>query len=223
MLLPAVLKALARFAQLLSVEYFTDLLLTLKRIITSTAKDSLSLDTLLYTIQTVIQINQLQETAPSAKGTAVVDLKFYYDLLYSQLTRLPREIGVWNAEFEAMIEGCVVKLLLSKRHVPAERIAAFAHRFAAVSARMEDAKGAHYALKLICRLLERHDKARAVLDSEVLGVAAYRPECADPDTCNPFCMQLDIDALIKRIQQRHGQLPGDLQSYIRKIKKLSLD
>ncbi len=223
MLLPAVLRALARFAQLLSIEYFTDLLLTLKRIINSTAKDSLSLETLLYTIQTVIQINLLQETAPSAKGTAVVDLKFYYDLLYNQLPRLPREVGVWNAQFEELFEGCMVKLLLSKRHVSAERVAAFAHRLAAVSARMEDAKGAHYTFKLICRLLERHEKARGVLDSEVLGVAAYRPECADPDVCNPFCLQLDIDALIKRIQQRHGQLPGDLQSYIRKLKKLSLD
>lgn len=223
MLLPAVLKALARFAQLLSIEFFADLLATLKRVVTSSAKDSLNLDTALYTIQTVIQIHQLQETVPSAKGTAVVDLKFYYDLLYNQLPRLPREIGVWTGEFETLIEGCMAKLFLSKSHVPVDRVAAFAHRLAAVSARMEDFEGSKYTLRLICRLLERHEKARAVLDSEVLGVAAYRPECPDPDLCNPFCLQLDIDALVKRIQQRHGQLPGDLQAYIRKIKKLSLD
>lgn len=223
MLLPAVLKALARFSQLLSIEFFADLLATLKKIISSSAKDAFTLLTALHTIQTVIQINQLQETAPSAKGMPPVDLKFYFDLLYAQLTRIPREIDVWTRDFEEVFESCMSKLFVSKRHVVAERVAAFAHRLAAVAARVEDSKGAFYLLRLILRLLERHEKARAVLDSEVLGVAAYRPECPDPDMCNPFCLQLDLDALVKRIQQRHGNIPQDLQSYIRKIKKLSLD
>jgi len=109
------------------------------------------------------------------------------------------------------------KLFLSKKHCPAARVAAFIHRFALL---IEDpstpVEAKIYYLRLITRLMERHEKTRGLLDEETLGVAAYLPNCADPDLCNPFCKQLDMDALIKKISFK---IPNDILTLIKRIKQ----
>ena len=219
-LLPEVMKSLSKCAQFLSVEYFTDLLSTLKKTIGLIEAEQ-SLTATLHTIQTVLQIAFLQETSKVEilKGpgaVALIDLKFYFDLIYRQLPNL-KKMPKWSKEFEVLFEAVMSKLFLSKKHCPAARVAAFIHRFALL---IEDpstpVEAKIYYLRLITRLMERHEKTRGLLDEETLGVAAYLPNCADPDLCNPFCKQLDMDALIKKISFK---IPNDILTLIKRIKQ----
>lgn len=210
-LLPSVLKCLARFSSYLSIEFYADLLVSLRRIICKnsvqingvTTVAALSFMSILHLIQTVLQLNSLQESAPSVKGVPVVDLKFYYDLMYREMLRISKDkecLEEWST-LEPAFEAVMAQLFLSKRQVPAERVAAFSHRLAALL----EALGSHpvpskYLVRLLLRLLERHQRARAILDAEGgIGIGgAYREQCPDPDFCNPFSKRLDVTALLKR-------------------------
>lgn len=219
-LLPEVMKSLAKCSQFLSVEYFTDLLSTLKKTI-GLIETEQSLTATLHTIQTVLQIAFLQETnkVEILKGpgaVALIDLKFYFDLIYRQLPNL-KKMQKWSKDFELLFESVISKLFLSKKHCPATRVAAFIHRFASL---IEDpslnSEAKIYFLRLIARLMDRHEKTRGLLDDETLGVAAYLPNCADPDLSNPFCKQLDIDGLMRCVG---GKVPNDILAIIRRIKQ----
>ena len=219
-LLPEVMKSLAKCSQFLSVEYFTDLLSTLKKTI-GLIETEQSLLATLHTIQTVLQIAFLQETSKVEilKGpgaVALIDLKFYFDLIYRQIPNI-KKMPKWSKDFEGLFEAVISKLFLSKKHCPATRVAAFIHRFALL---IEDsslvAEAKIYFLRLIVRLMERHEKTRGLLDEETLGVAAYLPNCSDPDLCNPFCKRLDIDALVKNI---NGKVPNDILVLIKRVKQ----
>lgn len=220
-LLPQVMKCLSRVSQFLSVEYFTDLLSTLKKTI-SLIEAEQSLIATLHTIQTVLQIISLQETTKidiTKNAGSIIDLKFYFDLIYRQIPLISSsESTTWTREFESLFESVMSKLFLSKKHCPATRVAAFIHRFALM---IQDPSGALpfeakiYFLRLILRLLDRHEKTRGLLDDETLGVAAYLPKCSDPDLCNPFCKQLELSTLTKSIG---GKLPADINALLKKFK-----
>lgn len=217
-LLPEVLKSLSRCAQFLSVEYFADLLATLKKTISLIEKEQ-SLTATLHTVHTVLQIVSLQETSKVEilKGTTA-DMKFYFDLIYRQLLNFHTAAPTWSREFELLLESVMSKLFLAKKHCPATRVAAFIHRFALLiedPTNPGDAK--IYFLRLISRLMENHEKTRGLLDEETLGVAAYLPNCADPDLCNPFCKRLDMDVLVKKVPK----VPNDILSLLKRIKNES--
>ena len=218
-LLPEVMKSLSKCAQFLSSEYFTDLLSTLKKTI-SLIESEQSIPATLHTVQTVLQIVSLQETSKVTivSSSSLVDLKFYYDLIYRQIPGL--NSITWSKEFEGLLEGVMSKLFLSKKHCPSVRVASFIHRFADLILNKNlDIQGKLYVLRLILRLIERHEKCRGLLDEETLGVAAYLPTCPDPDLSNPFCKQLDMDSIVKRIQQEGaGKVPNDILGQIRRIK-----
>ena len=215
-ILPEVMKSLSKCAQFLSTEYFGDLLSTLRRIIALIESEQ-SISATLHTVNTVLQIISLQETSKITliSSSSLVDLKYYYDLIYRQIPGFYR--NTWNEEFEMLLEGVVSKLFLSKKHCPAIRVAAFIHRFAQLIQTGDkfDFEGKLYVLRLILRLIERYEKCRGILDDETLGVAAYLPNCPDPDLCNPFCKQLEMDAIIKAMGQK---IPNDILTQIRRIK-----
>jgi nucleolar complex protein 3 len=219
-LLPEVMKSLAKCSQFLSVEYFTDLLSTLKKTIGLIEAEQ-SLTATLHTVQAVLQIAFLQETSKVEilKGpgaVALIDLKFYFDLIYRQLPNL-KKMPNWSKDFEVLFEAVMSKLFLSKKHCPSTRVAAFIHRFASlIEEPSTPVESKIYFLRLIARLMERHEKTRGLLDQETLGVAAYLPNCHDPDLCNPFCKQLDIDGLIKKVGIK---VPNDILTIIRRIKQ----
>ena len=227
-LLPEVMKCLSKCAQFLSVEYFGDLLNTLKKII-NLIENGQSITATLHTIQTILQINSLQESSrvDILKGTGTgssscLDMKFYYDLVYRQLLN----ISDWSREFENLFENVIAKLFFSKKHCPPVRVASFIHRFANLienestsSIGLTD-EAKLYFLKLIVRLMERNEKARGLLDEETLGVAAYLPNCPDPDLCNPFCKQLNLDRLVKSLKEKNIHVNNELINQIRRIKLL---
>jgi len=230
-LLPAVLKCLARFSSYLSIEFYADLLVSLNRIIVNNTVQAkgfvtvarLPFTSIIYLIQTVLQINMLQESAPSIKGIPTVDLKFYYDLLYREMLRIikdPECLEQWRS-LESSLEHIMVLLFLSKRHVPAERVAAFSHRLLflldALSAHPEASK---YLVRLLLRLLERHERARGILDADGGGLGiggAYQPDCPDPDFCSPFAKQLDIAAFLAK----NKKLSNDCRQVLRNIQRLA--
>lgn len=219
-LLPQVMKCLARVTQFLSVEYFTDLLSTLKKTIGLIEAEQ-SISATLHTIQTVLQIVALQETTKvdiTKNAGSLIDLKFYFDLIYRQIPLLSSV--TWNKEMEGLFESVMSKLFLSKKHCPATRVAAFIHRFALLLTQTDNnaslcAEAKLYFLRLILRLLERHEKTRGMLEDETLGVAAYLPKCSDPDLCNPFCKQLELSVLTKSVG---GKLPADINALLKKLK-----
>lgn len=227
-LLPEVMKCLSKCSQFLSVEYFSDLLSTLRKAVSLIEREQ-SMEATLHTVQTVLQIAFLQESSKidlsrgsAASVAALTDLKFYFDLIYRSLQpqgnngtalRLPK----WNKSFESLFDSVMTKLFLSKKHVPVARVAAFIHRFANLIPAVEF-EAQIYFLRLIIRLMDRHEKCRGLLDEDTLGVAAYLPACPDPDLCNPFCKRLDLDSITSKIQG--GKVPNDLLNQIRRIKSI---
>ena len=123
---------------------------------------------------------------------------------------------------ESLFDSVMTKFFLSKKHVPATRVASFIHRFAGIIENSNsndlDLEGKLYFLRLILRLIDRHEKCRGLLDEDTLGVAAYLPNCPDPDLCNPFCKRLDLDSLTRGIQSDGGKIPNDLLNQIRRFK-----
>lgn len=216
-LLPTVMKLLAKCSQFLSVEFFPDLLLTLKRILKE-IDEKQSFLTCLYTVQTILHISSLQLQQKT-------DMKYYFDLLYKQLRRIPTlNITAHDAELESevetLLEAVMNKLFFSKESVPPTRVAAFVHSLTDVSVSVKSPKISIYLLRLAVRLLEIHDKARGILDDETLGRAAYLPKCMDPDLCNPFCKTLKLDLVVGGIEASKGKIiPKDL---LQKIKKLQV-
>lgn len=215
-LLPEVMKSLSKCAQFLSAEYFTDLLSTLRRTIALIECEQ-SIPATLHTVLTVLQIVSLQETSKVTivSSPSLVDLKYYYDLIYRQIPGLDKI--TWSKEFEVLLEGVLSKLFLSKKHCPAVRVASYIHRLSQliITGDTFAFEGKLYVLRLLLRLIERHEKCRGLLDDETLGVAAYLPACPDPDLSNPFCKQLDLDAVMRAMGQK---VPNDILGQIKRIK-----
>ncbi|TPX66830.1 hypothetical protein SpCBS45565_g04211 [Spizellomyces sp. 'palustris'] len=217
---PVANRPLFRFAHLINVEFFSDLLNVLKKISFEQyqqylAGDGVSAKDTRSAFHCVIAAFQLL----SGQGEALnLDLKDFYNSMYTQLMRLPMnpEAALAVAGTQAMAErraqqaksskivhienksGSEIELALhgfellfyKKRQVPAERVAAFVKRLA-IAALHLPANAVLACLAIIRSLIIRFPRLESLLDAEGrLGTGIYQPMLDDPELSNPFATNL---------------------------------
>lgn len=207
--LPSVLAGLAKHAHRIGIEYFADLLHSLRRLMQTDGKEEggeLDIIPALHCILTVDRIYSINENLAS------MDLKFFYNSLFRQLGRLIKTppTSTWD-QLQKPLQSCLANLFHPKRHLPALRSASFVQRLAdlAMSLATTGMMGpAVFATEHIRHILTHQERARAVLDREPFGQGAYLTTCDDPDLCNPFSRSLYdvLGALRLREQQPRGKL-----------------
>ncbi|CEP07336.1 hypothetical protein [Parasitella parasitica] len=185
-LLPAVLEGLSRFAHLISVDFFDDLLNALKDVMHSfedsndISRTSSGTRKRLLCIITAFQLL-------SGQGEAFnYDLKDFYMEIYNILFKATYHTKIEDkpesqkeTESEMLIKGLEL-MFLKKRQIPVDRLAAFTKRFALVALNMPN------KTVLQCLALKDH-RLDALLQSEDRASSGiYAPLLEDPELCNPF-------------------------------------
>lgn len=211
-LLPPILAGLARHSHRIGVEYFVDLLQSLKRLLET--NDGLDLVASLHCILTVDRIHSINE------NLSAMDLKFFYNCLFRQLGRLIREPNHYNWDsLQIPLQSCLNTLFHPKRIIPAVRSSAFVQKLADTADAFLDAGLAGPAVFMIDNMktiLTHHNKAQSVLDREPFGQGVYLKTCDDPDLCNPYTRSLyDVLVAIKNKDNKRGKLPSLIDSILK--------
>ncbi|EPB81920.1 hypothetical protein HMPREF1544_11341 [Mucor circinelloides 1006PhL] len=191
-LLPAVLEGLSRFAHLISVDFFDDLLNALKEVMHSfedsndISRTSSGTRKRLLCIITAFQLL-------SGQGEAFnYDLKDFYTEIYNILFKASYHTKIEDkpesqkeTESEMLIKGLEL-MFLKKRQIPVNRLAAFTKRFTLVALNMPN-KTVLQCLALVDRLVQKDHRLDALLQSEDRASSGiYAPLLEDPELCNPF-------------------------------------
>uniref|UniRef100_A0A8C5DY77 Nucleolar complex protein 3 homolog n=1 Tax=Gouania willdenowi TaxID=441366 RepID=A0A8C5DY77_GOUWI len=171
-LLPAVLEGLAKFAHLINLEFFDDLIVVLQKLIQS---GDLSNKESLHCIQTVF-------TILSGQGEVLnVDPLTFYAQLYSMLPQL--HAGAANDDISIVLR-CVDGMLTRRRkHVTQQRVSAYVKRLSTLSLHL-----LHNAtIGVLCALrtlFQCFPKCDVLLDNELQGSGLFQPELDQPEHCN---------------------------------------
>ena len=181
-LLPSVLEGLSKFSHLISVEFFSDLLNTLRLIMANPMLDSTSA---LQCILTVFEIFSFQQDL-------YLDLKFFYSFFYKCIS------AIKSREQMKLASKCFEKLFNAREVISNDRVAAFIHRLM-LSASNLDAFMANNCISIVKSLLDKFPKCRALLiDADSEGCGVYRPDLDDPDLVNPWANSLWLSHLMTR-------------------------
>ncbi|KAM3592057.1 uncharacterized protein V6R79_012117 [Siganus canaliculatus] len=171
-LLPAVLEGLAKFAHLINLEFFDDLLNVLQNLIQSgdlTHRESL------HCIQTVF-------TILSGQGDVLnIDPLSFYSHLYRMLPQL--HAGAPNDDIIIVLQCLDAMLTRRKKQVTLQRAMAFIKRLSALS--LHVLPNASVGLLSANRAaMHAFPKCDFLLDNEVHGSGFYLPELEEPEHCN---------------------------------------
>ncbi|KAG2204835.1 hypothetical protein INT47_004110 [Mucor saturninus] len=191
-LLPAVLEGLSRFAHLISVDFFDDLLNALRDVMHSFEDSNDISRTSSGTRKRLLCIITAFELL-SGQGEAFnYDLKDFYTEIYNILFKATFHTKIEEkpdsqkqTESEMLIKGLEL-MFLKKRQIPVNRLAAFTKRFALVALNMPN-KTVLQCLALVDRLVQKDHRLDALLQSEDRASSGiYAPLLQDPELCNPF-------------------------------------
>ncbi|XP_043912597.1 nucleolar complex protein 3 homolog [Protopterus annectens] len=170
-LLPVVLEGLAKFAHVINVEFFDDLLIVLNNLIES---GDLSCKESLHCIQTVFNIL-------SGQGDVLnIDpLKFYIHL-YKTLLKL--HAGASNDEVRIVLECLDVMLAKRRKQVSLQRALSFIKRLSTLALHvLPNASVGILASNRV--LMHTFPKSDILLDNESQGSGLYLPELDNPEYC----------------------------------------
>ncbi|OZJ02130.1 hypothetical protein BZG36_04585 [Bifiguratus adelaidae] len=233
-LLSASLEGMSKFAHLINVNLFADVLEALKNIAktadtseeTSSWMNPVEIKRGLLCVITAAEIL-------SGQGEALnLDLKDFYTRFYGILlpssfyahyhatllddpstgTNIPltddRDLPV-----DVFIQAAK-KLLLGNRKIPVERTAAFAKRLSTSALNLPETVN-KLLLPTILDMFKKHSRVDALLSSEeAAGNGVYLPMAEDPELCNPFATSLWEMALLQ--QHYHpsiAKLATDISHY----------
>ncbi|XP_056153207.1 nucleolar complex protein 3 homolog [Lampris incognitus] len=172
-LLPSVLEGLAKFAHLINLEFFDDLLNVLQTLIQS---DDLTNKESLYCIQTVFNIL-------SGQGDVLnIDPLKFYTHLYKILPRL--HAGASNEDVCIVLQCLDVMLTRRKKQVTLQRAMAFVKRLCTLSLHVLP----HASIGILSSnraIIHAFPKCDILLDNEIQGSGVYLPELDEPEHCNP--------------------------------------
>jgi nucleolar complex protein 3 len=223
-LLSPVLEGLAKFAHLINVDFFHDLLNVLKQISLDQYQNYLDANgnhssETKNALHCVIAAFQLL----SGQGEALnIDLKDFYSSLYTQMMRIPLSTGscvveqdlaspVGEMNHMAVLRHSDIHILLQgfelvfyrKKQLPIQRVAAFAKRLATISLQL--APNALLAcLAMIRSLLIRFPKLDILFDVESrMGTGVYMLYLDDPELANANATNIwEISQLAKHYHPR---------------------
>ncbi|XP_075390010.1 nucleolar complex protein 3 homolog isoform X2 [Tenrec ecaudatus] len=171
-LLPAVLEGLAKFAHLINVEFFDDLLVVLHTLIES---GDLSYRESLHCVQTAFHIL-------SGQGDVLnIDPMKFYTHLYKTLFKL--HAGAPNSGVEIVLQCLDVMLTKRRKQVSQQRALAFIKRLSTLALHvLPNASIGILATNRV--LMHTFPKTDLLLDNESQGSGVFLPELDEPTYCN---------------------------------------
>ncbi|XP_059254145.1 nucleolar complex protein 3 homolog [Mustela nigripes] len=171
-LLPAVLEGLAKFAHLINVEFFDDLLVVLHNLIES---GDLSYQESLHCVQTAFHIL-------SGQGDVLnIDPMKFYTHLYKTLFKL--HAGATNEGVEILLQCLDVMLTKRRKQVSQQRALAFIKRLCTLALHvLPNSSIGILATNRI--LMHTFPKTDLLLDNESQGSGVFLPELDEPEYCN---------------------------------------
>ncbi|KAB1271426.1 Nucleolar complex protein 3-like protein [Camelus dromedarius] len=171
-LLPAVLEGLAKFAHLINVEFFDDLLVVLHSLIES---GDLSYQESLHCVQTAFHIL-------SGQGDVLnIDPMKFYTHLYKTLFKL--HAGATNEGVEIVLQCLDVMLTKRRKQVSQQRALAFIKRLCTLALHvLPNSSIGILATNRI--LMHTFPKTDLLLDNESQGSGVFLPELEEPEYCN---------------------------------------
>ncbi|CAL8309876.1 unnamed protein product [Boreogadus saida] len=188
-LLPAVLEGLAKFAHLINLEFFDDLLNVLQNLIRSgdlTNRESL------HCIQTAFNIL-------SGQGDVLnIDPLKFYTHLYKTLLCL--HAGAPNDDIIIVLQCLDVMLTKRRKQVTLQRAMAFVKRLCTLS--MHVLPNASIGIMAAIRaVFQAFPKCDLLLDNDGQGSGVYLPELDEPEYCNPQNTSLwELTTLMRHYQ-----------------------
>ncbi|CAO2585346.1 Nucleolar complex protein 3 homolog [Lemmus lemmus] len=171
-LLPAVLEGLAKFAHLINVEFFDDLLVVLHTLIES---GNLSYQESLHCVQTAFHIL-------SGQGDVLnIDPMKFYTHLYKTLFKL--HAGATNDGIEIVLHCLDVMLTKRRKQVSHQRALAFIKRLCTLALQVlpNSSIGLLATTRILMHTFPRTD---LLLDHESQGSGVFLPELEEPEYCN---------------------------------------
>ncbi|XP_004680664.1 PREDICTED: nucleolar complex protein 3 homolog [Condylura cristata] len=171
-LLPAVLEGLAKFAHLVNVEFFDDLLVVLHTLIES---GDLSYQESLHCVQTAFHIL-------SGQGDVLnIDPMKFYTHLYKTLFKL--HAGATNDGVETVLQCLDVMLTKRRKQVSQQRALAFIKRLCTLALHvLPNSSIGILATNRV--LMHTFPKTDLLLDNESQGSGVFLPELDEPEYCN---------------------------------------
>ncbi|KAI5932763.1 Nucleolar complex protein 3 [Manis javanica] len=171
-LLPAVLEGLAKFAHLINVEFFDDLLVVLHTLIES---GDLSYQESLHCVQTAFHIL-------SGQGDVLnIDPMKFYTHLYKTLFKL--HAGATNEGVGIVLQCLDVMLTKRRKQVSQQRALAFVKRLCTLALHvLPNSSIGILATNRI--LMHTFPKTDLLLDNESQGSGVFLPELDEPEYCN---------------------------------------
>ena len=182
-----VLQGLSKFAHLINIDFFDDLIALLFRLIACQRLSDLQTLFCLNTVFTIL----------SGEGSAVaLDPSRFYARLYALLLRF----DVCNDD-ESLVEAlvdCLRKMLLQrKKQLSLARVLAFCKRIASFALQTSSETSA-VSLTLLRSFMQDHAKSELLLDSEQFGSGSFLPEVEDPEFCHADATRLWELHLLRR-------------------------
>ncbi|XP_054839841.1 nucleolar complex protein 3 homolog isoform X2 [Eublepharis macularius] len=171
-LLPAVLEGLAKFAHLINLEFFDDLLLVLNSLIMS---EVLSHRESLHCVLSTFHIL-------SGQGDVLnIDPLKFYTHLYKILFKL--HAGTTNEDVAIVLQCLDMMLTKRRKQVSQQRALAFIKRLSTLA--LHVLPNSSISLLATNRtLMHTFPKADLLLDNESQGSGLYLPELEEPEYCN---------------------------------------
>ncbi|NXA34593.1 NOC3L protein, partial [Eudromia elegans] len=171
-LLPAVLEGLAKFAHLINVEFFDDLLIVLHSLI---ASGGITYRETLHCILSAFHIL-------SGQGDVLnIDPMKFYTHLYKTLFSL--HAGGTNEDIEIVLQCLDVMLAKRRKQVSQQRALAFIKRLSTLGLHvLPNSSIGILATNRV--LMHTFPKMDLLLDNESQGSGVYLPELEEPEHCN---------------------------------------
>lgn len=197
LLLPKVLEGLARFAHLINVDFFEDLLNVLKQISAQQNSDYIhnkntNLSAPVCALHCIIAAFELMDTLGQSLK---VDLQDFYSGMYMHMIRLSSRPG--NAEsfargrneVELLLSG-IDSLLKRNREIPIARVSSFVKRLSILALNSPSNAALAYMSSIKSALKRFPMIGRLVEDDGRVATGMYDALMDDPDMCNPFATSL---------------------------------
>ena len=176
-LLPPVLKGLARFAHLINIDFFSDLLQAIKALVLADATGECALTpaSAIHCVSSVFKCLKNQGEVWD------LDLQDFFDALFQAVPRLA--VDPAGAEDVGILAEALRLCLYDIRQLSSDRVAGFVKRVLALALHVPPACAA--ALMALTRLLlTRYPRCVRLLDTEHACVGVYNSDVANAELSN---------------------------------------
>lgn len=171
-LIPCVLEGLAKFAHLINLEFFDDIVKLMHEMIES---ERLNFRSKLHCIKTVFIVL-------SGRGEALtIDPMRFYNSLYNIILRIDTTVNLDNT---AILSECIDMMFFKRRkQLPSARLLSFVKRMGIVALQTDPVASA-ILLDLLRKLLSLNPNTDLLFDNEYQNSGIYQPEVTQPDYAN---------------------------------------